>query len=101
MGGFRRAVVGDDRVKNFNETDECVSSFSEEGGSLLTPEDRRAQDGVKKPSRRLLPIFLACAFLIVAVGVRSYDIGGMSNSIIIVAVTVAVLCGVVAFDLRR
>jgi len=51
-----------------------------------------------------LPIFLSCAFLVVAIAeraVRAYDVGGMTNSIIIVALTVAVLCAVVAFDFHR
>jgi hypothetical protein len=57
---------------------------------------------VQGPAGRVLDEqVVSCAFLVVAIGVRAYDVGGMTNSIIIVALTVAVLFAVVAFDFHR
>lgn len=54
------------------------------------------------PSRKLLPIVLSTAFLVIAIAVRGFYVGGFNiTTIVIVLAIVAVLCGVVLFDVLR
>lgn len=68
---------------------------------MSTRDNRPDREGGTGP-RRLLPIVLAVSFLVIAITVRAFYVGGFNVSTIVVVVAIiVVLCGVVLFDLRR